>query len=285
MHTAWQNLIEDTLGKITQLLPLSGGDTSRIYQLEVANTMLVAKTNTATSTPDLLKVEQLGLTALANYDALAVPSILLYESREQGELLVIQHIPTGNKSAAALRQFGQQLAQLHQNSTTHAGWDYDNYIGKLYQSNQQHAAWYKFYAQERLLPQIQLAIEAGLLNGKEVPTSGRLEQVCFDLLGTPTISPLHGDLWSGNYIIDKTGQAYLIDPSFHYGHSEVDLAMSKLFGGFGPNFYEAYHEVLPLEAGAEARQDLYQLYYLLVHLNMFGRSYLGSVRQILNRYF
>ncbi|MEL6656907.1 MAG: fructosamine kinase family protein [Bacteroidota bacterium] len=285
MDAHWQQTIEQSMGKIARIRPLSDGDTSSIYQLELSNTTLVAKTNSATTSPGLLKAEHLGLTAIAAYQKIATPKIELYEQCEQRELLVMQHLSSGEKTTASLRQFGRQLAQLHQVQVNQMGWEFSNYIGKLSQSNQPCPTWHQFYAVERLHAQVQVAVEAGLLTVGDVPSMSRLEQACKNLLGDPQPSPLHGDLWSGNYIIDISGTGYLIDPSFYYGHSEVDLAMSRLFGGFGTHFYEAYHEVLPPEPGAAARRDLYQLYYLLVHLNMFGRSYLSSVQHILNRYF
>ena len=245
----------------------------------------VAKTNSNPQTPDLLQLEQQGLGALAAHQLVAIPEVYLYEQHEIGELLVMQHLTTGEKSNKILASFGQQLAQLHQVNVPAFGWDRSNYIGKLPQSNTPNAAWPQFYAFERLQPQIQMAVDAQLLPAPAAPSPARLEQVCENLLGKPKASPLHGDLWGGNYIIDQNGNAYLIDPSFYHGHGEVDLAMSRLFGGFGPSFYEGYHELIPLEPGVEARRDLYQLYYLLVHLNMFGRSYLSSVQQILHRYF
>ncbi|MBT8191292.1 MAG: fructosamine kinase family protein, partial [Bacteroidia bacterium] len=98
-------------------------------------------------------------------------------------------------------------------------------------------------------------------------------------------SLLHGDLWNGNYLIDKSGTPYLIDPAVYYGHSEVDIAMTKLFGGFGDSFYQAYHTIIPLDDKSHARIEVYKLYYLLVHLNLFGRSYYPQVKRIMETYF
>ena len=97
-------------------------------------------------------------------------------------------------------------------------------------------------------------------------------------------SLVHGDLWSGNFITGSDGQAWLIDPAVYVGHAEADLAMTELFGGFHPRFYAAYREVNPLQPGYEQRRDLYNLYHLLNHLNLFGRGYLSSVLRILSRY-
>ena len=285
MNSLWLNIIEQSLGKVQRSRPLSGGDTSSIYQIELESTTVIAKTNSASGTPDLLKAEQLGLAALAQHGIVATPKVQLYEQHTSGELLIMEYVPAGEKTTKALRAFGQQMARLHQISIPTFGWEHANYIGKLPQSNSAHPNWPQFYAHERLQPQLRLAIDAGLLSVQDAPTAERTEEVCNNFLGLPRASPLHGDLWAGNYLIDQSGKAYIIDPSFYYGHAEIDLAMSRLFGGFGPSFYEGYHEIIPLQAGAEDRRDIYQLYYLLVHLNMFGRSYLSSVQHILNRYF
>lgn len=124
-----------------------------------------------------------------------------------------------------------------------------------------------------------------MLSKREIPTEELMWSRLNELF--PTVKPalLHGDLWSGNYLISTSGEPYLIDPATYYGHYEVDLAMSKLFGGFGSSFYEAHQAALLPEQQFEERTDIYQLYYLLVHLNLFGSSYYNSVCQILNRYF
>lgn len=158
-----------------------------------------------------------------------------------------------------------------------------NYIGRLPQSNAPDEHWASFYLSQRLLPQIQLAFDKGFL--PSLPSETLLTERCSSLLGNPSPTPLHGDLWSGNYLISTGGEPYLIDPSFYYGHREVDLAMTQLFSGFSPVFYHTYHEIFPLEPGHEVRRDLYQLYYLLVHLNMFGISYRDRVVSIMNSYF
>ena len=120
---------------------------------------------------------------------------------------------------------------------------------------------------------------------KDIPSQEKLITNFEKLVGTIHASPLHGDLWSGNYLISNKGEPYLIDPSFYYGHNEVDLAMSMLFGGFSDGFYRAYHEIIPPHDNQAAIMDIYQLYYLLVHLNLFGNSYYNAVTRILKRYF
>ena len=159
----------------------------------------------------------------------------------------------------------------------------DNFIGSLPQQNSHYDAWTDFYIANRLLPQFVLAVDTGRLGASDFPSEDKLHTVLSELFEGIRPSLLHGDLWGGNYLISSDGIPYLIDPAVYDGHSEVDLAMSRLFGGFGSRFYAAYHEVIPSQKGSEERNAVYQLYYLLVHLNLFGASYYPSVMQILKR--
>ncbi|NLZ95928.1 MAG: fructosamine kinase family protein, partial [Bacteroidales bacterium] len=166
------------------------------------------------------------------------------------------------------------------------GFSSDNFIGALHQANKQHADWPNFYWHERIMPQLKLAKQSKMLKATEIISEQISISVFEELLGE-NVKPsmLHGDLWAGNYLIDKNGAPYLIDPATYWGHSMVDIAMSKLFGGFGNEFYIAYHNMIPKTDNYIAQVDLYQLYFLLVHLNMFGRSYYDGVADILKRYF
>jgi fructosamine-3-kinase len=181
--------------------------------------------------------------------------------------------------------FGAGLAALHNIHQEHFGWEISNYIGNLPQSNTVHPGWASFYLNERLKPQLKMAVDSGLLRPKDNPGDGNLQEVLKGLFNDTSPALLHGDLWNGNYLISHTGEAYLIDPAVYRGHAEVDLAMSRLFGGFGQSFYKGYHSVRPRQHGADEREQIYQLYYLLVHLNLFGNSYRSAVKSILNRFF
>ena len=181
---------------------------------------------------------------------------------------------------------GTQLAKLHLNHKAKFGFTSDNFIGSLPQSNKQYSDWANFYWHERIAPQLKLAKQNNLLHASKIISEQTAIAVFEELLGKdvkPTL--LHGDLWAGNYLIATDGTPYLIDPATYWGHSMVDIAMSKLFGGFGNEFYTAYHEIIPKTDNYNAQIDLYQLYFLLVHLNLFGRSYYGSVSSILKHYF
>ena len=234
----------------------------------------------------MYQAEAKGLQRLAATQTIAVPEVVLVDEHEGDAYLVMYYVKSKRPAPYDFEQLGRQLAKLHQTATNAAfGNDHDNYIGSLPQSNSSKADWPTFYVKERLLPQYKLAGHKGLLSAQQLPSEESLVPVCTSLFGKVKPALLHGDLWGGNFLIATDGSPYLIDPAVYYGHSEVDLAMSKLFGGFGGQFYSAYHEIIPPHDNQSALTEIYQLYYLLVHLNLFGRSYLGSVLQITERYF
>ena len=265
---------------------VSGGDISEAYLLETETERFFCKINRGENGYELFKAEKLGLQAIAQSKTISVPNILLCEPLEKGGFLVMDYIEAKRPSETDFELLGHQLAALHHHTTQNEfGFSTDNYIGNLEQSNSNHLEWADFYVQERLVPQLQLAKATGRLNDDEVPSENQLLTNCKNLFPHTKPSLLHGDLWSGNYLISTNGTPYLIDPAVYYGHHEVDLAMTRLFGGFGSSFYGAYQEIFPLIGNEKERTDIYQLYYLLVHLNMFGSSYKASVMEIMQRYF
>ncbi len=265
---------------------VSGGDISQGYLLETESERFFCKVNHADQANAMFLAEKKALEAIARTKTIAVPNVLLCEALDKGGFLVMEYIEPKRASPTEMEKFGHQLAQLHQNSTTNTfGWEADNFIGSLPQSNQNNTDWSTFYAIERLLPQLKLSVCVKRLQTSEIPSEHRLLKVCGALFSDVKPSLLHGDLWSGNYLISQEGHPYLIDPSTYYGHYEVDIAMTRLFGGFGTAFYDAHAEHFPKTGGEEERNDIYQLYYLLVHLNLFGKSYYQNVKHILDRYF
>lgn len=265
---------------------VSGGDISQAYLLETDTERFFCKVNYNTDAFDMFQAEKLGLEAIAQTKTIATPKVLLCEKLELGGLLLMDYIEPKRSSSKNMELFGHQMAALHRFSGASTfGWESDNYIGSLSQSNRDHASWAEFYTQERLLPQLKMGLERQLLSSNELPSETRLLKTCENRFTKTTPSLLHGDLWSGNYLISADGTPYLIDPAVYYGHYEVDLAMTRLFGGFDSSFYLAHSEHFPKVEGEKERNDLYQLYYLLVHLNLFGRSYYSQVKQLLKTYF
>ena len=280
------NHIAETIGeRIKAFRPISGGDISRAFLLETSQNRYFLKINNHQEALVMFQVEKLGLETIYKTHTIAVPEVFYCGTFEKDAFLLLEYIEPKTPEKKDFERLGTQLAALHNISQTSFGFTSDNYIGRLFQSNKSHLNWEDFYCYERLLPQLKLSKSKELLSNNEIPKITSLLNVLKDLSNNVTPSLLHGDLWSGNYIIATDGTPYLIDPAIYFGHNEVDIAMSKLFGGFDPFFYKAYQENYTYDENSKASIDLYQLYYLLVHLNMFGNSYYGSVKGILSRYF
>ncbi|MEC3908336.1 fructosamine kinase family protein [Tamlana sp. 2201CG12-4] len=271
------NLLNKT---ITNVSPVSGGDISQAFKIDTSNNAYFLKLNSA-SALNMFQTEAYGLDLIAKTNTIKTPKVIAFDSFENSAFLLMEFIESKQATAEDFKVLGKQLAALHQCISENFGLDTDNYIGSLPQSNTVHKTWGDFYTDERLLPQLKLAKQKDLLSDAECPSEQQIKNYLESLFQNIKPSLLHGDLWSGNYLISKDGTPYLIDPSVYYGHSEVDIAMTKLFGGFGHAFYKAYESYSPFDVNTSARIDIYQLYYLLVHLNLFGRSYYGSVVSIL----
>lgn len=270
--------------RIESILPVSGGDISSAYKIETSGKIYFLKLNEASALNMFLK-EADALKMIATMNTINTPSVIDVGSFENNSYLLMDFIDSKTPSNQDMALLGKQLANLHLNTFKTFGFNSDNYIGTLPQSNTKHQNWVDFYMEERLAPQLKLAVQKQLLSPTEVPNTSTMKLKTADIFKEVQPSLLHGDLWSGNFLISKDGTPYLIDPATYYGHSEVDIAMSLLFGGFSNSFYEAYRAVIPKETDTNARVELYQLYYLLVHLNLFGSSYYHSVKHILNKYF
>ncbi|HKJ93790.1 MAG TPA: fructosamine kinase family protein [Longimicrobiales bacterium] len=232
--------------------------------------------------PGMLASEADALRALAQAGAVRVPEVIAVEDGTcgAGSWLLLEWLEPGSARPGTWRDLGAGLAGLHRAVADTFGWNGDNFIGPLHQSNARSDDWAEFWRVRRLEPQLRAAVDAGWLADEQARFEHLFGQFG-DVLGSVTdASLLHGDLWNGNVHVLQDGTAALVDPSVYHGHREVDLAMSELFGGFGREFYEAYEEAWPVDdAYHERRRAVYQLYYLLVHVNLFGGSYVASVRE------
>ena len=237
----------------------------------------------AAGTPGMFEREAEGLRALASATAIRIPEVLAVGD----EALVLEMIHEAPQKDGFFESFGRAFAKLHDHRGPSFGFPHDNFIGSTAQCNQplDGFGWPEFFLERRLRFQAKLAASRG--HGREIEhlldhAEGRLAELLGAEIELPSI--LHGDLWSGNFIVDERGEACLIDPAAYYGHREADLAMTRLFGGFGSAFYSAYDEALPLAPGHEDRLPIYQLYHLLNHLNLFGSAYYAQCMRILQRY-
>ena len=264
---------------------VSGGDISHAYRVSTKSDEFFCKVQMKPVAFDMFEAESRGLDAIRRSGAILAPQVYSCQKWGEGAVLIMEYLESKRPTESELAKFGEQLAQLHQQSESYFGWGHDNYIGSLPQTNNKDKDWAAFYVRERLRPQLVLAAEQAMLSKEEIPAGEKMMEVLSELFAGIKPSLLHGDLWGGNYLINKDGAPYLIDPAVYCGHNEVDIAMSRLFGGFGTSFYKAYESSMPLDPLSDDRIRIYQLYYLLVHLNLFGRSYYSGVNAILKYYF
>jgi fructosamine-3-kinase len=259
---------------------VSGGDINEASELTLADGRTIfAKTNREAD-PEMFPAEARGLAWLAEANALRVPRVLAVSPA----FLVLEPIVAGRRQPDFDERLGRGLAALHRFGAPGFGLDHDNFIGRLPQENGALPTWAEFYRARRIEPQLRMAVDAGLATANLRRRCERLFTTLETLVGSPEPpARLHGDLWGGNLLVDDAGAPCLIDPAVYGGHREVDLAMMRLFGGFGPRVFAAYSEAWPLTDGQQDRVPLYQLYFLFVHLNLFGGSYLASVEGALAR--
>ncbi len=228
------------------------------------------------SKANMFQTEYNGLKVLKDTNTIRIPNVLCFDD----DFLILEFIPPSNPNNAFWEVFGQKLALMHKQTHSKFGLVFDNYIGSLYQDNTQNKNWTEFFIQNRL--QAQLSI--GNFSGTLLSDFDKLFQKLPNLFPNEKPALLHGDLWSGNFLAKNGDTPMLIDPAIYYGNREMDIAMSKLFGGFNSDFYFAYNESLPLENGWEERIQICNLYPLLVHVNLFGGAYINQVKNILSYY-
>ncbi len=215
---------------------------------------------------------------------IVVPKVIAHGTDERHSFLILEFLEGGTMGRTFWDDFGCGMAQLHKNTDRQFGLDHSNYIGSLTQSNQQHDSWIDFFITERIEAQLRMARDSGR-SGREL---GKRFQDLYPHLSDffPEEPPalLHGDLWSGNYMAGPGGKAAIVDPAVYYGHRYMDMGMSKLFGGFSPAFYHAYEANYPMEKNWSDGIEIANLYPLMVHLNLFGGGYLGSIETTLRRF-
>lgn len=264
--------------------PLGGGSINDTYVLETKEGSYFIKFNDAGKFPGMFEREARGLSLLAGTQSVKVPEVVQYASSADQAYLLLEYIAPGRADKGFWENFGHDLANMHQKSNDFFGLDHDNYMGSLYQNNAPHEIWSDFFIEERLEKQVKLARNNGSISKTDAMLFDKLYPKLSVYFPPEPPAVVHGDLWSGNYISAVNGKAYLIDPAAYYGHREVDIAMSTLFGKFDPAFYKAYNDNYPMEPGWEERLDIYNLYPLMVHVNLFGGGYWASVKNILNRF-
>ena len=270
-------------GVISTVERIGGGCIHNACRVISDSGSLFLKYNLKTALP-MYKAELQGLEDLRAASSLHIPQPLGLGEAGNHAFFAMEFLSQAPRKSNFWEYFGEALAEMHRHSHENYGYSIPNFIGSLPQQNRYTSNWADFFAQERLLPQLFLAERKGL-----APDSMR-EQIESLIEKLPSLMPfappslLHGDLWSGNFMTGPDGQASIFDPAAYFGHREAEIAFTSLFGGYAPAFYDAYQATWPLEKGWQDRIDLFNLYPLMVHLNLFGRGYLPQVQGILSRY-
>ncbi len=277
--------VSEALGEpfaITRRRSAGGGCINEAWILEGADgRRLFVKLNAA-HLADMFAAEALALEELARAGGPRVPRPIAHGTAGGRAYLAMEYLPLGGRGDPAA--LGEALARLHAVEAERFGWHRDNTIGSTPQPNPWHTDWIEFLRHQRLGHQLDLAASQGY--GGELYERGQhlLEALPAFFEGyRPRPSLLHGDLWSGNVDYTEAGEPVIFDPASYYGDREADLAMTELFGGFPRAFYDAYRHAAPLDPGYSVRRDLYNLYHVLNHLNLFGSGYLGQARALVDR--
>lgn len=273
----------DDKPNIEKTTKVYGGSINRSFKVQSGKQNYFVKLNSRTLYPKMFELEAEGLELLSSAKSIKIPLYLTHGVAGETAFLVLEFIESSSESANFWEGFGRQLAGLHQQSAENFGLDKDNYVGSLKQDNSYKDHWADFFIENRLQAQLKMAVDQHLVEADLLNKFDRLFAKIADYFPEEKPSLLHGDLWSGNFMVGANGEPVIMDPAVYFGHREMDLAMSHLFGGFHRRFYQAYNEAFPLAGGWEKRIELCNLYPLLVHVNLFGGSYLSRVKNSLDR--
>ena len=282
--------------RIVSKRPVHGGDINEAYCLSLSDGSAVFMKCNAIKNLSFFEAEAKGLEALRNSNTIGVPKPLALgtDKAQRMSFLLMEYLERAAKLTRYWEMFGRELAALHRadcsaftvvdgSNNFPFGFTHNNYIGASPQINTPKENWITFFRECRLLPQIKMA-ERYLDSRMHKQFTKLVDHLDSYLVEPEFPSLIHGDLWSGNAVCGPNGKAWILDPAAYVGHYEAELAMTELFGSNPDSFYASYHEVNRIDSGYRDRRDLYNLYHMLNHLNLFGGSYRSSVQRILNRY-
>lgn len=275
MKTLLHQIAETNHFHLSTYSELSGGDINAVYLLQSESGKFVVKVNSAEEFPGMFDAEARGLQLLTESGSFRIPQVKNHGSIGPHSYLLLEYIPSTSPNLDFAQQFAKNLATLHSRDNSYFGLDHDNYIGSLKQHNDNRGNAADFYISQRLEPQFRLAADKGF----RFKSLDDFYSTIIKVIPDDPPSLIHGDLWSGNFLVSESGSPTLIDPAISFAPREMDLAMMQLFGGFSEETFHLYNENFPLTSGWNERIPLWQLYYLLVHLNLFGSGYLSGVQR------
>ncbi len=263
--------------------PIGGGCINQACELIGDQGSYFVKFNHAELLP-MFEAEFYGLQEMTETQSIKVPDPIVFGCSGNQAFLVLEMLRLGGVRGTSLSLMGAQLAQMHSQKQAYFGWHRENTIGSTRQINSRSEDWVDFFTRQRIQFQLQLASANGF-RGRIQERGARLCEKLRHFFDTysPQAALLHGDLWSGNAAVDQQGNPVIFDPACYYGDHEADLAMTELFGGFGADFHAAYRDHFPVDDGYSSRKQLYNLYHILNHLNLFGSGYLGQAESMIER--
>ena len=273
-----------TQTRINETNPVGGGCINQACRLKTSSGNYFLKYNSASAYPGMFEKEAVGLKMLSDTHTISIPQVEQHGETGKYAFLLLQYIETRNAGRNFWNEFGTKLADLHRNTHSFFGLDHHNYIGSLVQKNNPHPDFNSFFILQRIEPLLKEARNKGAFSVSDTRYFESLFRSLHNIIPPEKPSLVHGDLWSGNFLVTPEGSPCLVDPAVYYGHREADIAMSLLFGGFENSFYDAYNQAWPLEKGWQKRMDIFNLYPLLVHVNLFGGSYAGQVLRIIRQF-
>jgi protein-ribulosamine 3-kinase len=259
---------------------LSGGCINQAISAETSAGDFFIKWNSPELLP-MFESEAKGLDLLAKAGAIRIPEVHCFGYNDRCSFLILEFVRQEAPGKNFWRNFGIALSMLHRQTKSKFGLEFNNYIGSLPQQNDLYENWFDFFVRNRLEVQLKIGLDKGIIDRRLTDDFHLLYKKLPDLLPEQKPALIHGDLWSGNFIV--AGQVCLVDPAVYYGSRESEIAFTRLFGGFDPEFYMSYKDGFPMPSGFEERVDIYNLYPLLVHLNIFGGTYLNQIKQILKK--
>lgn len=280
MNTILQQIAGNEDLELLDFRSLSGGDINEVFLLKSTSGNLVVKLNSKDRFPGMFEAEAKGLDLLRLSKSFRIPEIISTAEIDAHSYLLLKYIETAPSAGLNSLVFAQKLVQLHKTTDQQFGLHHHNYIGSLPQYNHREKTALEFYIAQRLEPQFEMALRGGY----QFRNKDQFYKALDGLIPDEPPSLVHGDLWAGNFLLASNEEPVLIDPAVAYAPREMDIGMMHLFGGFPPALFEQYDDIFPMQEGWRERVPIWQLYYLLVHLNLFGRGYLNQVENIVDRY-
>jgi len=283
MITFKEILQEHLSENIENISSLIGGDINDVYKIITNQNTYVLKVNRKAIFPEMFKKEKKGLEILAK-SGVKSPNVILTFLDSENQYLLLEFIKEKEINSIFWKNFAKDLAKIHSTTSKNFGLDHSNYIGSLPQDNSEKETWETFFIENRIKPLVKKAFNLQRLNSKHIISFENLYNRLDGILPKEKPSLLHGDLWGGNLMKGKNQTPVFIDPAVYFGHREMDIAMTQLFGGFDNSYLDHYNEIFPLEKGWEERITIHNLYPNLVHLILFGRSYLGGIERVIRQF-